>query len=124
MTILFRCSNCQKPLKVKDELAGKKIKCPSCAAAVPVPKASPEPEPEIVTLEEDVSPASSQGKKSSPDEAPLEEVEPAEAIAAAPRAPRQVKPIRGAEPKTAGSKWLPCPRCGTPDPTRQLHLLG
>jgi hypothetical protein len=29
--LTFPCPHCQKPLKVKDELAGKKIKCPACA---------------------------------------------------------------------------------------------
>src|SRR5690242_17002781 len=32
MAIRFRCENpnCRKPLRVKDEVAGKRIKCPSC----------------------------------------------------------------------------------------------
>ncbi len=32
--ISFKCSNCEKKLKVKVELAGKRIKCPQCATAV------------------------------------------------------------------------------------------
>lgn len=36
MAIEFRCSKCNKKLKVKDELAGKKIKCPSCQEAIVV----------------------------------------------------------------------------------------
>ena len=35
--ISFKCSNCEKKLKVKAELAGKRIKCPQCATAVSVP---------------------------------------------------------------------------------------
>jgi RNA polymerase sigma factor (sigma-70 family) len=31
------CSGCGKSLRVKPELAGKKVKCPHCSAAVPVP---------------------------------------------------------------------------------------
>src|SRR5262249_31932199 len=30
MTIRFKCPHCQKPLGVKDQLAGKKAKCPVC----------------------------------------------------------------------------------------------
>jgi hypothetical protein len=37
MAIEFRCEKCDKKLKVKDELAGKRIKCPGCQAATPVP---------------------------------------------------------------------------------------
>lgn len=39
MAIEFRCSQCDKKLKVKDELAGKKIKCPGCGDATAVPAA-------------------------------------------------------------------------------------
>jgi len=35
----FACSKCGKNLKVKPELAGKKVKCPGCGQAVPVPQA-------------------------------------------------------------------------------------
>ena len=33
----FACSNCGKTLKVREELAGRKAKCPYCRAAVNVP---------------------------------------------------------------------------------------
>ncbi|NLF67439.1 MAG: hypothetical protein GX575_00145 [Candidatus Anammoximicrobium sp.] len=39
----FACSNCGKTLKVREELAGRKAKCPYCRAAVTVPdQSSPE----------------------------------------------------------------------------------
>jgi len=43
MPIAIKCSACEKALRVKDALAGKKIKCPACGGtlAVPVPSASP-----------------------------------------------------------------------------------
>jgi hypothetical protein len=37
MPIQFTCSQCQKTLKVRDDLAGKRIKCPQCQAVVRVP---------------------------------------------------------------------------------------
>jgi serine/threonine protein kinase len=39
--ISFSCPQCAKGLKVKDELAGKKAKCPSCGQSVPVPATAP-----------------------------------------------------------------------------------
>src|ERR1051326_8549258 len=35
--ISFRCPHCDKPLNVKDELAGKSGKCPSCKQTAQVP---------------------------------------------------------------------------------------
>jgi WD40 repeat protein len=35
--ISFKCSACGKAFRVKDELAGKKTKCPQCATAITVP---------------------------------------------------------------------------------------
>ena len=40
MSITFNCPHCQRPLKVKDELAGKKVKCPGCGKPVAVPQAA------------------------------------------------------------------------------------
>jgi serine/threonine protein kinase len=37
----FRCPTCGKNLRVKDELAGKRAKCPGCAAVVFMPAAAP-----------------------------------------------------------------------------------
>jgi hypothetical protein len=48
MPIPLSCQ-CGRSLRVKDEFAGRKVKCPSCAAVLAVPK----PEPEPVPSEED-----------------------------------------------------------------------
>ena len=40
-SLTFRCSGCNKSLKVKADLAGKKVKCPQCGIAVPVPAEKP-----------------------------------------------------------------------------------
>src|SRR6476646_9265714 len=42
--IRFHCPACKTPLKVRAELAGKKIKCPKCQGIAPVPAASAAPE--------------------------------------------------------------------------------
>jgi hypothetical protein len=43
--IAFGCPSCGQTLKVKDELAGKRGKCPACKAGVLVPEADPAPQP-------------------------------------------------------------------------------
>jgi predicted RNA-binding Zn-ribbon protein involved in translation (DUF1610 family) len=45
MAISLQCPGCQKRLKARDELAGKRIKCPSCGGIVPVPVAASTDEP-------------------------------------------------------------------------------
>jgi hypothetical protein len=39
MAIEFRCSNCGKLLRVGDDSAGKRAKCPGCATVLPIPAA-------------------------------------------------------------------------------------
>jgi hypothetical protein len=39
-TLTFACPGCGKSLKTKPDLAGKKVKCPSCGQAVAVPGAA------------------------------------------------------------------------------------
>jgi LSD1 subclass zinc finger protein len=40
MPIRVKCGNCKKMLSVKDQYAGKKIRCPSCQTVLPVPMAA------------------------------------------------------------------------------------
>lgn len=42
MAIAFNCSACESPLKVGDNFAGKKVKCPKCAAVNIVPSGEEE----------------------------------------------------------------------------------
>ncbi len=74
MPIALEC-DCSKKLRVKDELAGRKIRCPECKGviAVPVPEVEVEPEPEdadaYVTPDEPKSSTASKSKsKSSEDD--------------------------------------------------------
>ena len=53
MPITLRCS-CGKTLQVKDEYAGKRVRCPACSDALTVPV--PEPQFEVVEDEEPAPP--------------------------------------------------------------------
>ena len=45
MPIEFRCTGCQKLLRVSDESAGKKAKCPECSMVLDVPSSATSPPP-------------------------------------------------------------------------------
>src|SRR5436853_125745 len=43
MAISFQCPSCQKPYKVKDDMAGKKAACRQCQAVMTVPRPAADP---------------------------------------------------------------------------------
>ena len=45
MAIFLHCSSCAHKIKVRDELAGSKVKCPACSAVVAVPEAEADEPP-------------------------------------------------------------------------------
>jgi predicted RNA-binding Zn-ribbon protein involved in translation (DUF1610 family) len=47
MAISVACPSCERELKVKDELAGRKVKCPGCGEAVTIPASEEEEEPAV-----------------------------------------------------------------------------
>ncbi len=52
MPIALACP-CGKNLNVKEELSGKRVKCPGCGGVLAVPAAPAEPEPVLEPLDED-----------------------------------------------------------------------
>ena len=118
MTILLRCPSCQQPLKVKEELAGKKVKCPGCGVPVPVPlpKADSEPEVEMMVAE-DADPAEVARYATRPRVAPKAtdeaiQIEEGEPQVSAPRARARGKS------DTESPQWVPCPKCGATNAKR------
>src|SRR5476651_1314324 len=53
--ILHFCSSCQTKLKVKDELAGKKVRCPQCKQTTDIPSGTVAFEPAKPSLAEDAT---------------------------------------------------------------------
>jgi hypothetical protein len=45
MTIAFQCSSCQHPLRVPDDVAGKRLKCPQCQEILRIPAPDPSAAP-------------------------------------------------------------------------------
>ncbi len=54
MTIRFSCPHCQQALRVRDELAGKRIRCPQCAKPAAVPLAETPVETDDFTIPEEM----------------------------------------------------------------------
>lgn len=44
MSIKVQCTNCNAGFKAKDELAGRRVKCPKCKHAISIPKPAPKPQ--------------------------------------------------------------------------------
>lgn len=93
MPILLACA-CGKKMKARDELAGKKVKCPGCGAAVAVPLPEEEAEPEIAAVEA----------------APERRPDPAQAV----REKEPARAAKGGPPPLPPP--LPAPKSRRPDP--------
>lgn len=128
MSETMNCPGCQALLRIRDEMAGKKIKCPRCAHVVAIPAKATEP----VTLEEVVEPEERVTAKP----APKTQAKPAttkpcpecgERIPVEARKCRYCKAVADEEveeldeaedeeeedtPSKKRSKYKPCPRCG------------
>jgi predicted Zn finger-like uncharacterized protein len=129
MSATMNCPGCQALLRIRDEMAGKKIKCPRCAHVVAIPAKATE---EAVTLEEVVEPEERVTAKPGP----KTQAKPAttrpcpecgERIPVEARKCRYCKAVvaeeeveeleeeEDAEEDTRArkrSKFKPCPRCG------------
>jgi predicted Zn finger-like uncharacterized protein len=102
MPVSITCPGCQTTLRVREELAGKKVKCPRCAQVVTVPgrkeviEAAADEREEGVT---EVKPIAR--KKAGPARARPDEPEEDD------RADRDDR-----EEERPRSKYKPCPQCG------------
>ncbi len=68
MSIAVSCSHCGKTLKVKDEFAGKRGKCPNCQSSIPIPPlpGSASSSPSTKSLRDTTSIPVSRGASSTP----------------------------------------------------------
>jgi hypothetical protein len=95
MPIPFRCA-CGRSLRVKDELAGRKVKCPECGGVLIVPRPAPEEEEQGLLPLEDAP----EEKESRPD--------PDEMVQTAPRPAR--RPARDEDDEDEDDERSTCER--------------
>ena len=100
MTIRFKCSHCQKPLSVKDHLAGKKAACPVCKKVIVIPAATQLP-PLV-----DVESMAAEALADKPAEKPAEPVSTKTIDFTCPFCDEELK-----LPADLGGKKTPCPKC-------------
>jgi DNA-directed RNA polymerase subunit M/transcription elongation factor TFIIS len=130
-SITFRCENpdCKKTLRVNEDLAGKRVKCPKCGHKMKVPAAAASaqtPAPAQVATTKPAEKALPRPAEKAPPR-PAEKVSPRPAVASVPQAsaPRQ-------EPSAAAvllkAKRQPygvfCPKCGGLLLPPQMELKG
>jgi len=106
MVLTINCPECKSPLKVKEEHAGKKMKCPKCSKVVPIPAPETNKEEEAEVIEDvavvEEKPPEPENLFSFDEEAPKGSKKGASGKKA---------DDKGAAKKKKG-KYLPCPECG------------
>jgi uncharacterized paraquat-inducible protein A len=102
MAITVTCPNCDYELRLRDELAGKKIRCPKCQGSLQVP------EDDVAEEEEAPRRRSDKGVVASRRSHRAEEDEAEE------------EPQEEERPRKKGRKedWEPCPECDAENPKR------
>jgi predicted Zn finger-like uncharacterized protein len=125
MSITLKCHGCRTTLRVRDELAGRKVKCPRCQTILPVPEGDVDVE---VDEEEPVAVASKQQaiRTSRTSRQPARGVQREGGTARKDGIrtergrdePREVPRRRKGDKGDKDSKYKPCPQCGAEGPKR------
>ncbi len=63
MSLSVTCPDCDKTLRVKDELAGKKVRCPGCSTVIPIPAKELEADDDVEFLDDLEEPTPSKRKR-------------------------------------------------------------
>jgi hypothetical protein len=131
MAFILKCPGCQSPLRIREEYAGKQLKCPRCTHVMSVPSEAPAgaeavphaAAPPPARLREDIQPRDRKKPPPLPPDDAFGEGEP-------PPPPARVLPRRDEEDDRDDDRdddrgrrrdrvaYRPCPRCSCPDVSR------
>jgi hypothetical protein len=133
MPVTLTCTGCKSTLKVRDDLVGKKIKCPKCATLVLVPsedEAGFAPV-EVAPDESGETPARKSRRRDDKDDEGIQESprrrraiadDDDEGIQESPRKRRRSRDDDDDDdddrPRKKKRKYEPCPQCEAPNPQR------
>ena len=121
MPLIITCPGCNSPLRIREEYAGRKLKCPRCSGIVEVPsgEAAPETVEPLPVVEEHI-------EEVLPVPLPVKRAEPVTAIEEGAPTPRHrghgrhddMDESDDERPRRRGVDYRPCPRCGSGGATR------
>lgn len=121
MSSTMNCPGCQKPLRLRDDMAGKTIKCPRCGKVIPIPA------DESVILEEvsaadaiTVEPPPTGARETAITTRPCPECGKPVAVSARRCRLCKTSLIDDEDDETPRTPYKPCPRCGEDGAKRVL----
>jgi hypothetical protein len=117
MSISLKCHGCKSTLRVRDELAGKKVKCPRCHSVLVVP----EGEEVAVGAQARQAPARARTGKTGRIQAAQPAAKRKQGIRTSPTPDHDdaIAPSRRGKKGGKGDrKYQPCPKCGAEDPKK------
>jgi DNA-directed RNA polymerase subunit M/transcription elongation factor TFIIS len=123
MPIMITCPGCKSKLRIRDEYAGKAMKCPRCSASVSIPsedvaEVAPEIE-EVEPLVEETAIADVQPRpRASEHAATIKCPECGKRVSETTRRCRYCQALLDADDDWADSPYLPCPKCGASGSTK------
>jgi predicted Zn finger-like uncharacterized protein len=113
MQTTMQCPSCQTTLRLREDLAGKKIKCPRCAQVVQVPAAEDVVVAEATSGDEITDKPSAPRSKSKAGTSTRPCPECGEPVAVTARKCRHCKAVLDEEDeRDRRPQYKPCPRCG------------
>ena len=127
MSISLKCTGCKCTLRLRDDLSGRKVKCPRCKTVLLVPQAEEEDLVEVAAEKKLKAEKAAPPRKPTGRTGRVQREEPAasrqqkmrigrdeEEEAAPPVSPSKKKKDKEAK----ASKYKPCPQCGAEGATR------
>jgi DNA-directed RNA polymerase subunit M/transcription elongation factor TFIIS len=127
MPLMITCPGCKAKLRIRDEFAGKAMKCPRCSSPVDVPAEKEAPAEEVVTAavveEEEIVTAEVEPDR--PARRKGREPDLVKCPECGKRVPADAKRCRHCRAwlddrgdEEPGGEWIPCPQCGEPEPRK------
>jgi predicted Zn finger-like uncharacterized protein len=108
----LRCPGCKSTLRLRDDLAGKKIKCPRCEKVITVPEAEPEVLAEVEPEPEEAITSAPARKRRGEEDRPRGRQRDEEDYEDEDDAPRRKRRRRDDGDRGGRPRYKPCPRCG------------
>jgi len=121
MAFIMKCPSCQSALRIKDEYAGKQLKCPRCTHVMAIPRKTSEDEEDEAPPPVAIEAPKRKAPPPRPREEAIEEGEPPPRRAGRKRPRDEDEEDHDRDQRRSNRRdlaYAPCPRCGCTDATR------